>query len=186
VDDQIAGVAYLKSLPYVDPARIGVTGWSYGGYMGLLLMTAQNSPYAATVAGAPPTEWTLYDTHYTERYMGMPAANAAGYRDGNVLTHAPRLRAPLLVLHGMADDNVLFTHSTALYKRLQDLGKPFDTMPYPGSKHGLLRFQGTGPHAYDTLVRFLDRTIGAGAGGARAATPGAGPPAAPSTPPQAD
>jgi dipeptidyl-peptidase 4 len=176
VEDQVRGVEYLRSLPFVDPARIGVFGWSYGGYLALMCLVRAPLHFAAGVAGAPVTDWALYDTHYTERYMGLPAANADAYRDSNVLTHAPQLRAPLLVLHGMADDNVLFTHSTALYQRLQDLGKPFDTMPYPGSKHGLLRFPGTGPHAYAAIVRFLDRTIGA-----RAGLPGT-----PSTPPQAD
>jgi len=119
--------------------------------------------FSAAAAGAPVTDWALYDTHYTERHLGTPAANPDGYRDADVLTHAPGLHGPLLVLHGMADDNVLFTHSTALFKRLQDLGKPFEAMPYPGSKHGLLRFPGTGPHAYSTVVRFFDRTLGPGA-----------------------
>ncbi len=160
VDDQVRGAEYLRSLPFVDPARIGVFGWSYGGYMALMCLMRAPQQFAAGVAGAPVTDWALYDTHYTERYLGTPEAFPEAYRDSSVLTHAAQLRAPLLVLHGMADDNVLFTHSTALYARLQDLGKPFDTMPYPGSKHGLLRFQGTGPHAYASIVRFLDRTLG--------------------------
>jgi dipeptidyl-peptidase-4 len=160
VEDQVRGVDYLRSLPYVDAARIAVSGWSYGGYMALMCLMRAPGHFAAGVAGAPVTDWALYDTHYAERYLGTPEARPAAYRDANVLTHAPALRAPLLVLHGMADDNVLFTHSTALYRRLQDLGLPFETMPYPGSKHALLRFPGTGAHAYATIVRFLDRTIG--------------------------
>ncbi|MCU0760693.1 MAG: S9 family peptidase [Steroidobacteraceae bacterium] len=161
VEDQVAGVEFLRTLPFVDPARIGVFGWSYGGYMALLSMMRAPAHFAAGVAGAPVTDWALYDTHYTERYLGIPAGNPDGYRQGNVLTHAAGLRGPLLVMHGMADDNVLFTHSTALFKRLQDLGQPFEVMPYPGSKHGLLRFQGTGPHAYRTVARFFERTLGA-------------------------
>jgi len=159
VEDQLRGVEFLKSLPYVDPRRIGIFGWSYGGY--LALMCAMQSPgtYAAVVAGAPVTDWRLYDTHYTERYMGTPAGNAAGYAAATVMTHAPGLRDPLLVIHGMADDNVLFTNSTALFKRLQDLGKPFDIMAYPGSKHGLLRMPGTGRHAYETVLRFFDAKL---------------------------
>jgi dipeptidyl-peptidase-4 len=78
------------------------------------------------------------------------------------MTHAAQLRGPLLVMHGMADDNVLFTHSTALFKTLQDLGKPFDVMPYPGSKHGLLRFPATGPHGYASVEGFFRRTLGSG------------------------
>jgi dipeptidyl-peptidase-4 len=156
VEDQVAGVHYLKTLPFVDPGRIGVFGWSYGGYMALMCMMQAPKEFAAGVAGAPVTDWSLYDTHYTERYMSTPQANAAGYEAGNVLTYASNLSGALLVMHGMADDNVLFTHSTALFKKLQDLNKPFDMMTYPGSKHGLLRFASTGPHGYETIVRFFE------------------------------
>jgi dipeptidyl-peptidase-4 len=156
IEDQVRGVEYLRTLPFVDPARIGIFGWSYGGYMALMGVVRAPEYFAAGVAGAPVTDWQLYDTHYTERYMSTPQDNAAGYLDGNVMTHAANLRAPLLVMHGMADDNVLFTHSTALFKRLQDLRKDFSVMPYPGSKHGLLRFSATGPHAYETIGRFFD------------------------------
>ena len=164
IEDQVTGVDYLRSLPFVDPARIGVWGWSYGGYMALMAMVRAPEHFAAGVSGAPVTDWRLYDTHYTERYMGVPEAgspesNPEGYRDGNVMTHAAALRGPLLVLHGMADDNVLFTHSTALFKRLQDLGKPFEVMPYPGSKHALLRFPTTGLHGYRTISDFFVREL---------------------------
>jgi dipeptidyl-peptidase 4 len=156
VEDQVTGVQFLKSLPYVDPTRIGVFGWSYGGYMALMCMMQAPEVFAAGVSGAPVTDWRLYDTHYTERYMGTPQGNEKGYASGNVLTYADKLRGPLLIMHGMADDNVLFTNSTALFKKLQDLNKPFEMMTYPGSKHGLLRFAGTGPHGYETIVRFFD------------------------------
>ena len=156
VEDQVAGVHYLKTLAFVDPARIGVFGWSYGGYMALMCMTQAPKEFAAGIAGAPVTDWSLYDTHYTEQFMSTPQANEAGYKAGNVLTYAGNLSGPLLVMHGMADDNVLFTHSTTLFKKLQDLNKPFEMMTYPGSKHGLLRFASTGPHGYETIVRFLD------------------------------
>ncbi|MBX5460037.1 MAG: S9 family peptidase [Steroidobacteraceae bacterium] len=156
VQDQVTGVEFLKTLPYVDPSRIGVFGWSYGGYMALMCMMQAPDIFAAGVAGAPVTDWRLYDTHYTERFMSTPQENPEGYKSGNVLTYAPNLRGPLLIMHGMADDNVLFTHSTALFKRLQDLNKPFDMMTYPGSKHGMLRHADTGPHAYHTITRFFD------------------------------
>ena len=162
IDDQVRGVEFLRTLPFVDPARIGVFGWSYGGYMALMSMVRAPGHFAAGVAGAPVTDWKLYDTHYTERYMGTPGDNPDGYREGSVMTHAAQLRGPLLVMHGMADDNVLFTHSTALFKTLQDLGKPFDVMPYPGSKHGLLRFPATGPHGYASVEGFFRRTLGSG------------------------
>jgi dipeptidyl-peptidase-4 len=160
VEDQVTGVQFLKSLPFVDPARIGVFGWSYGGYMALMCMMQAPAEFTAGVSGAPVTDWRLYDTHYTERYMGKPDDNVAGYTAGNVLTYGEKLSGPLLVMHGMADDNVLFTNSTTLFKKLQDLNKPFDMMTYPGSKHGLLRIASTGPHAYETIVRFLDAHLG--------------------------
>jgi dipeptidyl-peptidase-4 len=156
VEDQVSGVEFLRTLPYVDPERIGIFGWSYGGYMALMGAMQAPKAFAAAVAGAPVTDWRLYDTHYTERYLQTPQANPDGYAASSVLTHASKLASPLLIVHGMADDNVLFAHSTTLFKALQDLGKPFDVMTYPGGKHGLLRHADTGPHAYATIKRFLD------------------------------
>jgi dipeptidyl-peptidase-4 len=162
VQDQVKGVEFLRSLPFVDAQRVGVFGWSYGGYMTLMCLMQAPDTFAAGVAGAPVVDWTLYDTHYTERYLSTPAANAEGYRRSNVLEYVNALRRPLLLVHGMADDNVLFAHSTALMKKLQDLQKPFDLMTYPGGKHGLIRQNVTGWHAHANLVRFFDREIGAG------------------------
>jgi len=136
VDDQIAGARYLQTLPYVDKDRIGVTGWSYGGYMTLLLLTAPDSPFKAGVSGAPVTDWKLYDTHYTERYMGTPADNAAGYAASEVVSRLSRLKpGSVLILHGMADDNVTFDHTTRVLFALQAAGTPFETMVYPGLRH---------------------------------------------------
>ena len=160
VEDQVTGVNFLRTLPYVDPARIGVFGWSYGGYMALMCMMQAPDVFAAGVSGAPVTDWKLYDTHYTERFMGTPQSNPDGYARSSVMRYAEDLKGPLLIMHGMADDNVLFTHSTTLFKKLQDLNTPFEIMTYPGSKHGLLRHADTGPHAYMTVKRFFDRTIG--------------------------
>jgi dipeptidyl-peptidase-4 len=155
-------VEFLRSQSYVDPARIGIFGWSYGGYMTLMCLMQAPDSFAAGVAGAPVTDWSLYDTHYTERYLSTPQANAAGYAASNVLTYAGQLRRPLLLVHGMADDNVLFAHSTALMKRLQDLQKPFELMTYPGGKHGLIRQSSTGLHATSNIVRFFDEKLGPG------------------------
>ena len=137
VDDQLRGVAWLKAQPFVDPARIGVYGWSNGGYMTLMLLAKHSEAYACGVAGAPVTDWALYDTHYTERYMDHPQANAAGYREASVFTHLDGLHAKLLLVHGMADDNVLFSNSTKLMSELQKRATPFELMTYPGAKHGL-------------------------------------------------
>jgi dipeptidyl-peptidase 4 len=158
VADQVQGARWLGSQPYVDPSRIGVWGWSYGGYMTLMLMFKAPDVFRAGVSGAPVTDWLLYDTHYTERYLDRPSDNAAGYEASSVLPYAKDLRGKLLVIHGMADDNVLFLHSTKLFRRLQDLGKPFDVMVYPGAKHGLTRQQ-VGRHAYATILRFFDENL---------------------------
>jgi dipeptidyl-peptidase-4 len=160
VDDQLAGVAMLKALPYVDPQRIGVTGWSYGGYMTLLLLTAPDSPFKAGVAGAPVTDWRLYDTHYTERYMGAPATNAEGYARGEVLPRLSRLKpGSLLLLHGMADDNVTLDHSTRVLFALQAAGTPFETMLYPGLRHRGGWTPKNRLHRAMTTLEFFDRKL---------------------------
>jgi dipeptidyl-peptidase-4 len=136
VDDQLAGAAFLKSLPYVDAARLGVTGYSNGGYMTLMLLTAPDTPFAAGVAGAPVTDWTLYDTAYTERYMGTPADNAQGYALSRVTARLGAMKpGSLLLVHGMADDNVIFENSTRVIYALQQLGTPFEMQTYPGLRH---------------------------------------------------
>ena len=158
VDDQLRGVAWLKSQAFVDPARIGVYGWSNGGYMTLMLLAKHSEAYACGVAGAPVTDWALYDTHYTERYMDLPKANEAGYREASVFTHVDGIGAgKLLLIHGMADDNVLFTNSTKLMSELQRRGTPFELMTYPGAKHGL---RGSDLlHRYRLTEDFLGRCL---------------------------
>ena len=156
--DQVLGARWLGSQDFVDRSRIGVWGWSYGGYMTLMLMFKASDVFRAGVAGAPVTDWSLYDTHYTERYLDRPQDNHDGYEASSVLPYAKDLRGKLLIVHGMADDNVLFLHSTLLFRKLQDLGKPFDVMVYPGAKHGLIR-QHDGRHAYATILRFFDDNL---------------------------
>lgn len=157
VEDQVAGVQFLRKQPWVDPARIGVHGWSNGGYMTLMLLAKASDHYACGVAGAPVTDWALYDTHYTERYMDHPETNPEGYREASVFTHLDGLRSKLLLVHGMADDNVLFTNSTKLMSELQKRGTPFELMTYPGAKHGL---QGADAlHRYRMAEDFLARCL---------------------------
>jgi dipeptidyl-peptidase-4 len=158
VTDQVAGARWLACQSFVDPARIGVWGWSYGGYLTLMMMLKAPGVFRAGVAGAPVTDWSLYDTHYTERYLGRPQDNPSGYAASSVLSHAGGLAGKLLVMHGMADDNVLFLHSTKLFRKLQDLNKRFEIMVYPGAKHGLLR-QHDGRHAYGTIKNFFDDSL---------------------------
>jgi len=158
VADQLRGVEYLKTLPFVDPQRIGVMGWSYGGYMTLMVLTTTEA-FKAGIAGAPVTEWRLYDTHYTERYLGTPAENKSGYDASGVLSHIGKLHGKLLLVHGMADDNVLFTNSTMLMTALQAQGSQFELMTYPGSKHGLVRMPQQGRHFYEMVLGYFEREL---------------------------
>lgn len=158
IEDQVRGAEWLASQPWVDAKRIAVNGWSNGGYMTLMLLAKAPDTYACGIAGAPVADWALYDTHYTERYMNLPDANLAGYRDASVFTHADNIRPnALLLLHGMADDNVLFTNSTQLMSQLQQAGTPFELMTYPGAKHGLRGKDAL--HRYRTSAAFLARCL---------------------------
>ncbi|MEN5061176.1 S9 family peptidase [Luteimonas sp. TWI1416] len=158
VEDQVRGVDWLKAQPWVDGDRIAVNGWSNGGYMTLMLLGKAPEAYACGVAGAPVADWALYDTHYTERYMGLPKANVDGYREASVFTHAGNIRPnALLLIHGMADDNVLFTNATQLMSQLQSAGTPFELMTYPGAKHGLRGRDAL--HRYRTTEAFLQRCL---------------------------
>jgi dipeptidyl-peptidase-4 len=157
VADQLKGVDWLKSQPWVDGDKIGVYGWSNGGYMTLMLLAKASSAYACGVAGAPVTDWGLYDSHYTERYMGLPKSNPDGYREGRVLEHLDGLTSKLLLIHGMADDNVLFTNSTVLMSALQQRGQPFELMTYPGAKHGLRGRDNL--HRFRLTEDFFDRCL---------------------------
>jgi dipeptidyl-peptidase 4 len=157
IEDQLRGVEFLKQQSFVDPDRIGVMGWSYGGYMTLMALTTTKA-FKAGIAGAPVTDWRLYDTHYTERYLGIPGPEST-YEESGALSHLDSLHGKLLLVHGMADDNVLFTNSTMLMQRLQAANVPFDLMTYPGSKHGLVRIPSTGKHFYEMVLRFFDREL---------------------------
>ncbi len=159
VRDQVQGVKFLRGLDWVDPDRVGVHGSSYGGYMTLMTMFKEPEYFKAGAAGAPVTDWALYDTHYTERFLGDPKAPGEVYEKSSVFPYANSLKGPLLIYHGMADDNVLFTHSTKLYKHLQDNNVPFMAMDYPGKKH---RFSGktTSMHRVNTIRNFFDLAFG--------------------------
>lgn len=158
LQDQIRGVEYLRSLPYVAADKVAIYGHSYGGYMAIMAMFKAGDYFAAGVSGAPVTDWALYDTHYTERYLGHPADNAQGYTDSAVFPYIDGLKGDLLIYHGMADDNVLFTHSTKLYKQLQDKGLLFDMLNYPGSKHSMFG-QPVQTHLHKSITQFFDRHL---------------------------
>ncbi|WP_323845411.1 S9 family peptidase [Microbulbifer magnicolonia] len=158
VEDQVTGVKFLRSLPYVDGDNIGVYGHSYGGYMALMSMFKAGDFFKAGVSGAPVTDWSLYDTHYTERYMGNPTRDGKAYEASSVFPYVGGLKGPLLVYHGMADDNVLFTNTTRLIKEMQDKGLQFELMTYPGKKHSL-RGKQTRIHQYNMIKDFFDRHL---------------------------
>lgn len=138
IDDQITGAKFLQKLPYVDKDNIGIFGWSQGGFVTLMALSVKDTPFKAGVAGAPPTDWRLYDTAYTERYMDTPQNNKDGYAASDVLNRIGNIKPnSLLIAHGMADDNVLLINTTRVAAELQKRGVPFEMMLYPGEHHGL-------------------------------------------------
>ena len=136
VRDQVSGARWLMDKPYVDAERIGIYGWSYGGYVTLLCMFKAPDVFKAGIAVAPVVDWRLYDTHYTERYMGDPA-DGDYYERSSPISHVGGLQGNLLLVHGMADDNVFFNNSVKLMAAMQKAGKQFELMTYPGKRHGI-------------------------------------------------
>ncbi len=162
--------AAVRQLPQkragIDPRRIGFFGWSYGGFLAVRSMLDDQTPFAAAVGGAPPTDWTLYDTAYTERYLGLPT-DAAGqptapYAQSNLVDRVTLLKRPLMVIHGTADDNVLFEHTLRLSEAFQKQSVPFELMVYPGKAHGIAG-RGARLHLYRTVDAFFARTLQASA-----------------------
>jgi len=155
--DQLVGVEHLVKMGFVDSKRIGITGWSYGGYMTLYALLNAPDTFAAGVSGAPVTDWRHYDTIYTERYLGLPSENEAGYRDSSVVQSAANLRGKLLLIHNFGDDNVLFQNTLQMADALQRAGKRFEMMVYPQKTHGVTGDHGKQMNA--TIVEFFERTL---------------------------
>ena len=136
LDDQVAGVKALAAkVPQMDLDRVGIVGWSFGGYMSALAVMRQPDFFKAGVAGAPVVDWLDYDTHYTERFLGLPEKEKEAYKEASLLTYAGDLRRPLLLIHGTADDNVYFRHSLRLANALFRAGKDFEMLPLSGLTH---------------------------------------------------
>ncbi len=154
---QKAGVAYLESLGYVDPKRIGIWGWSGGGANTLYVLLNSPGTWRAGVAGAPVTDWRLYDTIWTERYLDHPRDNAEGYEASSPLTYAGKLKDRLLIVHGTADDNVHPQNTLVMIRALLDAGVPFEEAIHPGQKHGFER--GDSRHFYERMTEFFDRHL---------------------------
>jgi dipeptidyl-peptidase-4 len=156
--DQLSAIRQLGALPYVDRTRIGIWGWSYGGYMALMTSLLGGSQVAAAIAGAPVTSWTLYDTIYTERYMRTPQENPGGYSIGAPLSHADGLEGELLIIHGTADDNVHPQNTLRMIAELERADKQFDMRLYPGQRHGV-RGRDLTLNLYRMMTDFLHRTL---------------------------
>lgn len=152
--DQVAAAQYLATLPYVDKSRIGIWGWSYGGYMTLMSMSEGTPIFKAGVAVAAPSDWRFYDTIYTERFMRTPKENAEGYKASSAFTRADKLHGNLLLVHGMADDNVHFQNCTEYAEQLVQLDKQFDMQVYTNRNHGIYGGN-TRQHLYSRLTNFL-------------------------------
>lgn len=156
--DQIDAAKYLGSLPYIDAERIGVFGWSYGGYMSTNLILHGNDVFSLAVAVAPVTNWRWYDTIYTERYMRTEEENEKGYHDYSPVYFAEKLKGDYLLVHGLSDDNVHFQHSAEMARALINAGKTFETMYYPNDNHGISG-PGSKLHLFRLITEFLNNNL---------------------------
>jgi dipeptidyl-peptidase-4 len=135
VQDQVAGVRWLVEQGLADPQRVGIYGWSYGGYIAAMCLAQAPETFRVAVAGAPVTHWDGYDTFYTERYMGAPASNPEGYRASSVMAHVDKIQGRLLLVHGLIDENVHFRHTARLINALIRAGKRYDLLLLPDARH---------------------------------------------------
>ncbi len=159
VEDQAAAASWLQKQPFVDPGKIAIYGWSYGGYMSLkMLAAAPDGLYAAGIVGAPVTKWELYDTHYTERYLGNPALDPKPYQASDALKDSLKIKQPFLLIHGMSDDNVIFQNSSMLADELQAADVPFEMMFYVGQTHRIAG-EKRQAHVQHTIENFLDEKM---------------------------
>ena len=162
IDDQVDGVRHLVGQGLVDPTRVGVYGWSYGGYASLLCLARAPEVFAAAVAGAPVTEWEGYDTHYTERYMSTPAENAEGYAGGSVIAQVEQIRGRLLLVHGLIDENVHFRHAARLIDAMVKAGVAHELLLFPDERH-MPRSERDRAMLEARLLAFFDEALGGGA-----------------------
>jgi len=152
--DQIEAAKYFGTLPYVDAKRIGIFGWSYGGYMSSLCILKGADVFKAAIAVAPVTNWKWYDGIYTERYMQTEQENPEGYRDNSPVNFADHLKGSFLIIHGVADDNVHFQNSAEMVNALVKANKPFDSFYYPNRNHGISGGT-TRLHLYHKMTDFI-------------------------------
>jgi len=158
VDDQIRVAKYLAEQTYVDRNRIGIWGWSYGGYMSSLALFVGNDIFKTAIAVAPVTNWRFYDTIYTERYQGLPQTNPSGYDDYSPINHVEKLKGHYLIIHGTGDDNVHMQNSIEMIDALIHAGKQFDMFFYPNRNHGIYG-ENTRFHLYEMMSTFLLKNL---------------------------
>jgi dipeptidyl-peptidase-4 len=159
VEDQIDAAKKLSELPYIDAERIGIWGWSYGGFMSSNALLKGNDVFKMAIAVAPVTSWRFYDTIYTERYMTTPQENPSGYDENSPINHVDKLKGDYLLIHGSADDNVHLQNTMLMVEALVQANKQFEWMVYPDKNHGI--FGGnTRLHLYTKMTDFMDRTLG--------------------------
>lgn len=157
--DQATAARSLSQRPYVDAGKIGIWGWSYGGFMSLNSLFQHPDLFSTAVAVSPVTHWSLYDNVYTERFNGLPAANKAGYDRGSPLTYVNGLKGNLLLIHGSGDDNVHFQNSEVLINALVTANKPFTMMEYPNRTHCVCQGKNTQVHLFELITRYLDQHL---------------------------
>nr|XP_022310084.1 dipeptidyl peptidase 9-like [Crassostrea virginica] len=162
IEDQVEGLQYLSSKGYcVDMSRVGIHGWSYGGYLSLLGIAQRPDIFKVGIAGAPVVNWLLYDTGYTERYLNVPSENEAGYRNGSVLSHVdkfPDEENRILIIHGLIDENVHFHHTSALIAALVKACKPYRLQIYPNERHGIRNHEAS-EHYKTMILSFLQNHL---------------------------
>ena len=152
VEDYKSAAVYLGTLPYVDKDRLGIWGWSYGGYMAALVLLRLPGYYKMAISSGGVYSWRLYDSIYTERYLGLPQDNPEGYDQGSPLTYAKDLQGNLLIIHGMEDDNVHFQHAATFHRELTRARKNFTPVYYPYQSHAL---GGVRPHLFQQMVDYI-------------------------------
>ncbi len=157
MQDQMLGVSYLKSKSYVDGSRLGIHGWSFGGFMTTTMMSRQPGVFKAGVAGGPVIDWSLYEVMYTERYMDTPQTNPAGYGTANLLNYVQDLKGRLLMIHGTSDDVVVWQHSLMYVKKAVDKGIQLDYFAYPGHLHNVLGKDRT--HLFQKITDYFNRNL---------------------------
>ena len=157
-EDQIAAAKWIGQQPWADKDRIGIQGWSYGGYMSSLCITKGADVFKAAIAVAPVSNWRYYDSIYTERFMGLPKDNAQGYDDNSPIFHVDKLKGNYLLIHGLADDNVHYQNAAELTNALIKANKPFDQFVYPDKNHGIYGGN-TRLHLYEMMTKWVEENL---------------------------